>query len=96
MATVKAFVKESTSKRRKKPTVPVHFRLCDGRAKQIFHTSEIGCPLNAEILSGIGINNSEPHDPEEALSNSYDFWDEDEQTLRSEKNWDHLLDQIKK
>ena len=51
-------------------------------------------PLDAEILSGIGVINSEPHDPEEALGNSFDFLDEDDQELQNEKNWDCLLDQI--
>ena len=51
-------------------------------------------PLDAEILSGIGIIKSEPHDPEEALGNSIDLLDEEDQNLQNEKNWDYLLDQM--
>ncbi len=41
MATVKAFIRTSSSKRKRRTNVAVRFRLCDGRAVQLFHTSEI-------------------------------------------------------
>ena len=41
MATIRAFIRTTSSKRKKEPLAAVRFRLCDGRARQLFYTSEI-------------------------------------------------------
>ena len=41
MATIRAFIRTSSSKKKKEPSAAVRFRLCDGRARQFFYTSEI-------------------------------------------------------
>ena len=41
MATVRAFIRTSSTKRKNEPSAAVRFRLCDGRARQLFYTSEI-------------------------------------------------------
>lgn len=41
MATVRALIRTSSTKRKNEPSAAVRFRLCDGRARQLFYTSEI-------------------------------------------------------